>query len=214
MNQFRIKNLRWIGENYEFSGPLNFLNCVVRIMCEPCYVSPILHFDSLKLQQVLNIVSEKLNFKAIILEEEVIDSVFVIEIGPLYAQSKSDNIFSFYDREFALIFSTGEEYTQSEKLLIPFDFETWVLLGITFLVGFLTILLVTKCLNIEKQSFIFGRYVKTPAFNMVIVFFGQGQYILPGRNFARYLLMMFVLFCLIIRTGYHGVQFELIYKVR
>lgn len=38
--------------------------------------------------------------------------------------------------------------------------------------------------------------------------FGGGQQVLPNRNFARFLLMNFILFCLIMRTAYQGKQFE------
>lgn len=42
--------------------------------------------------------------------------------------------------------------------------------------------------------------------------FGSGLRVLPGRNFARFLLLSFVLFCLVIRTAYQGKQFEFIQK--
>ena len=35
---------------------------------------------------------------------------------------------------------------------------------------------------------------------------------MPGRNFARFNLMMYILFCLVIRTAYQGVQFDLMLK--
>jgi hypothetical protein len=36
---------------------------------------------------------------------------------------------------------------------------------------------------------------------------------LPGRNFARFILMQFILFSLVVRTGYQGVQFDMMLKV-
>jgi hypothetical protein len=36
--------------------------------------------------------------------------------------------------------------------------------------------------------------------------------VLPARNFARFNLILYILFCLIIRTAYQGVQFELMLK--
>jgi hypothetical protein len=42
---------------------------------------------------------------------------------------------------------------------------------------------------------------------------GGGLIRLPGRNYARYHLMVYVLFCLIMRTGYQGKQFEFMLKV-
>lgn len=38
--------------------------------------------------------------------------------------------------------------------------------------------------------------------------FGFAQTILPGRNFARFILMLFILFNLIMRAAYQGKQFE------
>jgi hypothetical protein len=43
---------------------------------------------------------------------------------------------------------------------------------------------------------------------------GGGQFKLPGRNFARYCLMLFILFCLVMRTAYQGMQFDLMLKVK
>jgi hypothetical protein len=37
---------------------------------------------------------------------------------------------------------------------------------------------------------------------------------LPGRNFARFFLMNYILFSLVVRTGYQGVQYDMMLKVR
>lgn len=44
------------------------------------------------------------------------------------------------------------------------------------------------------------------------IIFGGGIIALPGRNFARYLLAIFILFCLVLRTAYQGKQFEFLQK--
>lgn len=36
--------------------------------------------------------------------------------------------------------------------------------------------------------------------------------VLPGRNFARFLLMLYILFCFVIRIAYQGKQFEFLQK--
>jgi hypothetical protein len=41
---------------------------------------------------------------------------------------------------------------------------------------------------------------------------GGGMITLPGRNFARFILMMYIWFALIVRTGYQGVQFDMMLK--
>lgn len=58
----------------------------------------------------------------------------------------------------------------------------------------------------------FGSNVKTPTLNVAIALFGLGQITLPNRNFARFILMLFIMFCLIIRTTWQGKMFELLQK--
>lgn len=57
---------------------------------------------------------------------------------------------------------------------------------------------------------IYGANIRMPAMNVIGTFFGIGQVQLPVANFPRLILMYFILFCLIIRTAYQGVLFELI----
>lgn len=44
--------------------------------------------------------------------------------------------------------------------------------------------------------------------NLAQVFFGIGLLQTPGRNFARFLFMMFTILCLVIRTAYQGKMFD------
>jgi hypothetical protein len=94
-----------------------------------------------------------------------------------------------------------------EKLLLPFDLETWIMIIITFAIGFLTILIIYRC-NKTIQRFVFGTYVRDPSLYLTSIFFGIGVTRLPGRNFARFLFMVFTLYCLIIRTAYQGKMFD------
>jgi hypothetical protein len=107
----------------------------------------------------------------------------------------------------------GEEYTSYEKFLLPFDSRTWICCGLTFGCAFLTVFILKIIKNLQIQQIVYGNRVKSPALNILIAFFGQSQNILPTRSFSRVLLMIFILFCLIIRTAYQGVQFDLMYKV-
>lgn len=114
--------------------------------------------------------------------------------------------------EMALLVSIGEPYGMFDKLLIPFDLATWLAILFSFVVAFIVILCL-KLLDIGVQRFVFGTFVTTPVLNVVAVFFGQDQTILPGRNFARYILMMYILFCIIIRTAYQSLQYDLMLTV-
>jgi hypothetical protein len=48
--------------------------------------------------------------------------------------------------------------------------------------------------------------------NSSYVMLGGGLVILPGRNFARFNLMLYILFCMVLRTAYQGVQFDMMLK--
>lgn len=122
------------------------------------------------------------------------------------------HFFILTNSEIALLVSTGESYGMFEKLALPFDLSTWISIVLCFLMSFFVIFLL-KQMNNEVQSFVFGLHVSTPSLNVIAAFFGQGQTILPGRNFARYMLMLLILFCLIIRTGYQSLQFDLMLTV-
>jgi hypothetical protein len=43
---------------------------------------------------------------------------------------------------------------------------------------------------------------------------GGGVQVLPGRNFARYHLTIYILFCMVIRTAYQGIQYNIMLKVK
>lgn len=109
--------------------------------------------------------------------------------------------------EFTFVVTRGAKYSQFEKLTLPFDFITWVLISILFVVGFVTIFVFYR-LSMELQEIVFGNRSFNPSLNLIMIFFGFGLIHVPSRNFARFLFLMFVLYCLIIRTAYQGKMYE------
>ena len=57
-------------------------------------------------------------------------------------------------------------------------------------------------------DFVIGSNVKTPTLNVIAIFMGIGQILLPQRNVSRIMFMCFILFSLIMRTAYQGKYFE------
>lgn len=105
----------------------------------------------------------------------------------------------------------GENYSSYEKLLLPFDFQVWILIIFSFLTAFSTIFVIyLKSKTI--QSFVFGSNVRTPSLNVAAIFFGLSQFVSPKRNFARFFMTMFVLYSLVIRTCYQGKIYEFMQK--
>ncbi|CAG9798469.1 unnamed protein product [Chironomus riparius] len=101
----------------------------------------------------------------------------------------------------------GEKYTAYEKLFLPFDLETWIFLIATFVMTFLSIFIVNR-LSKSTQNLIYGNKVETPIWNVVRIFFGISQTKLPNKNFPRFILIMFIYFCLIFRTCFQSKFFE------
>lgn len=107
----------------------------------------------------------------------------------------------------------GESFNCYEKLLLPFDTATWALIVLVFFVAFGTTFIVAFMKNPVK-FFVFGKNVTMPATNILRIFFGISQVSMPGRNFSRFLAMLFILYCLIIRTAWQSKMFEFMNKVK
>jgi len=101
----------------------------------------------------------------------------------------------------------SDKYTAYEKLILPFDFYTWILIFVTFLMTFATIF-ITNRLSKSTQDLVYGHAIETPIWNVISVFFGISQTRLPNNNFPRFILMLFIYFCLIFRTCFQSKFFE------
>lgn len=97
----------------------------------------------------------------------------------------------------------GERLSPFEKLLRPFEYIVWAVLAIFLCIGVAVILIVNWKFQ-SLRGFIYGTDIKHPIVNMVVVIFGGAHVKLPRRNFSRYLLTLFLLFCLVNRNVYQG----------
>lgn len=114
---------------------------------------------------------------------------------------------AFHDINFFILVTPGELYSPYEKLLLPFDKTTWILLLSTFAHAFLTIFIINR-FSIRVQNILYGRRITTPTVNVIQIFFGISQTRLPREHFSRFILMLFIGFCLIIRTCFQSKFFE------
>lgn len=90
----------------------------------------------------------------------------------------------------------GDRYTYFEKLILPFDSTTWMLLIISFITGYFTIFIIYLCPKF-CQHFVFGTRVRDPSLNLAQIFFGIGMVEILQDSYS----WNFVIFCLIIRTA-------------
>lgn len=107
--------------------------------------------------------------------------------------------------DIVIVTTPGPPYSPYEKLFMPFDELTWIFLCCTFATGFLVIFIVNR-MQTFVQNILYGVGARSPALNLLRIFFGIGQTRLPSNNFGRLILVSFIMFCLIFRTGYQGVE--------
>lgn len=113
----------------------------------------------------------------------------------------------YFSVPFIMIVPPGTRLASFEKLFRPFSLVVWILLLLTFSIAFAVITII-KFQGISLQRFIFGSENSSPYLNVLIGFVGGAQTVEPKRNFARYLLMMYLIFCLVKRSLYQGALFQ------
>lgn len=104
------------------------------------------------------------------------------------------------------IISSGEPYSQFEKMFMMFENEVWIAIGATLLTALFLVYFV-KLLSIKALDLICGSNIKTPALNLVSTFLTGIQSKLPKNSLARFLLMMFIFWSLIFRTCHQSMLF-------
>ena len=112
-----------------------------------------------------------------------------------------------YTSNLVWVVPPGRQLTSLEKLIKPFSATLWKAVIILLIISFF-IVSVIGWLTITIQNFVFGRNMKTPNLNIINVFFGGSLVQTPTRNFARTILCLFMLYCLIIRSSYQGALFK------
>lgn len=106
-----------------------------------------------------------------------------------------------------LVVPPGREVIAILKLMGPFDNSIWLVVsGMMFMAIILTTIL--KCQPREVQNFVFGERNRTPYMNIINVVVGLPVLQSPGRNFSRWILMMFVILWLIMRSLYQAFLFK------
>lgn len=93
-----------------------------------------------------------------------------------------------------------------KKLTRPFSLFVWISIIFSAFLG-IVVVCISKWSCRRKYHFLVGRNVHYPVLNMLIGLLGGSQNKLPASNFARYLLMKFLLCCLVIRSMYQAKVF-------
>lgn len=121
-----------------------------------------------------------------------------------YYFSKEPYVFD----EVSFLIPPSETYSNVEKLFLPFSIEVWIMVLIVFIIALLVIWLLNRTVSREIRNAIVGDNINTPTLNLLIAFNGGGMIVLPRNNLARFLLMLFILYSLVIRSLYQGELFK------
>lgn len=113
---------------------------------------------------------------------------------------------SFYEDWFIFVVPQSARLPPLAKLLHPFQEATWLSLAFFLLFAVFTIAVMER-LPPPVYNFIIGQNIQHPYLNIARAFLGSSQRTLPKGSFARYLIALFLIFCLVVRTMYVGKLF-------
>lgn len=95
------------------------------------------------------------------------------------------------------------------KFVRPLSIQVWFAVGGIVLIASIVILLL-KLVPKDYYRRIIGKDLRDEFLNILIGFVGLSQTAVPEKNFPRFMLMMFLIFCLIIRSLYLGSLFNML----
>lgn len=114
---------------------------------------------------------------------------------------------AYYTSKLAWMVPPGSELTSLNIIIKPFDVSLWTLVIAVFLISMLVVVLIKKS-SLSTRNFIIGENVSSPSLNILNICLGGPLVRTPTRNFARALLCIFMLYCIIIRCSYQGALFK------
>lgn len=202
INKFSKSSLSWLTVNFFFVDILDFYGCEVVFGYAFGYTSfPLL---------IMNSIRESLNFSYVLNRIDIPTETFEnrsLKVVWFFYPEVIDFVSFYYSQMSAPLYSDvisltipyGEPFTALEKMFYPFDNYVWIFFTATFMIAYLVILFINFLGHTVTENFIYGENVRSPALNVFSIFMGCGLKVLPKKNFARFLLMSFVLFCLVMR---------------
>lgn len=143
---------------------------------------------------------------------KVFDGEANITIGA-FGFSKSRNDFlqhtnPYYYTPIIFALALPRPFTSIEQLFFPFKYIIWSCIAAMFCIGLVVIVFLKYAANSKKTEFVVGKRNQTPFMNMINSSLGGGIQTAPKRNFARYILMVWMMGCVVLRNSYQGSLFK------
>jgi hypothetical protein len=177
LNSFNHESLMWEKNLTFFEKNQNFHGCELLIHLPPSECLKHMHKNQLipdLFSDMIEIFARKKNFTPGMLNcyrppnSPVVEFLSLQKIMPNFHSLQFHYTYTLPidNDELFLVVTPGEQFTSYEKLLLPFDFETWEYLTITFGFSFLLIFLMNFLPKTLRDIF-YGKSVKAPAYNVV-----------------------------------------------
>lgn len=115
--------------------------------------------------------------------------------------------YNFYSSDLIWIVPPGRSFTSFEKLFKPFNSRLWITVVVTFTTS-CVLIAVWRWKFRDFWIFAFEKNSRNPYFDLFIGLFGGVIVREPFKNFARILLMSYLLYTLVIRGAYQGALFQ------
>jgi hypothetical protein len=208
INRYSFDTRRWENSNFYPNKYQNFHGCIIEVLFLEGGTNLIgaMIFATLSAELNFQLNRTRVDFGGLQNFHWNFNLSEVITFQNEITNQQSLSPAIFFDA-LTFVVPPGEPLTDLEKMFAAFDEETWIAIGATFLIA-LVVIQVIKRLSVKVQNFVFGRGIRSPVLNLVDIFLNGGQNQAPERNFARYLLMLFVIWSLIFRTCYQSIMFE------
>lgn len=211
INRFKRNVMKWETDNFFPEKYENLHSCSLSFLTLMINYDEIIGLN----KETLNEMSREINFK----------------IDPIYAASEKQfffhvnrNHFDFYDflapyhvpdwihifissEKNVYIVPPGEPLTQLEKLLSPFDRETWIGI-VTTLTTTLVAIQIVSFTSRKVKHWSFGRAVGSLTMNLLNVFLCGSQTKVPKKSTARYVFLSFLIWSMIIRTCFQSLSYR------
>jgi hypothetical protein len=205
INRFATNRMTWQNESFFPEKYQSFYGCPLTV----AHQSDAL--PSRESQMIFKVLAQQLKFQYISVQVTASEKQFeVFEFISMHSIVLSiffDFSTPLFSDHLTFTVPAGEPYTQLEKMFLMFDKETWICIGITLCFALIAIQVIS-CMSTKVHNFVFGRDIRTPTLNVADIFLNGGQNRIPTRNFARFMLMLFVIWSLIIRTCYQSILYE------
>lgn len=208
----------------------NIFNCPVRVAIannkKPYISIKKLHNGTMQLDgqniKLLTAVAERLKFRTVLtyvgrdgtfyengtsdgILGTLLDDRADMALGHLWMKSSRLAILgatnAYASEQQMLVVPPGKIRTPLQKLVVPLTTTVWLIIFVIYSTSFVVISVVKK---LKLEAFVFGAGVKHPKMNVFVGLLGGTVKVLPRRNFARFLLMAYLMYSLVIRSIYQG----------